>query len=58
MDAKYNIHLDRADFLNSELVSLVDELSKRNLRFEEAALFQIEIYKIYREMVTLKASDS
>ena len=58
MDAEYNIHSDRADFLNSELVSLVDEMAKRNLGFKEAALFQIEIYKIYGEIVTLKASGS
>ncbi len=57
MLSTYNIHLDRAKLLNSELISVVKELAELNVGFEEFALFQVQEISI-PESVTLKASGS
>jgi hypothetical protein len=63
LDTRYNIHPDRAQLLNSELIGLVEELSKLKLGFEETALYQLEINKMFEgipipESATLISSGS
>jgi hypothetical protein len=63
LDTQYNIHPDRAQLLNSELIGLVEELSKLKLGFEETALYQLEINKMFEgipipESATLISSGS
>jgi hypothetical protein len=56
VDTEYNIHPDRAKLINSELISLVKEIAKLNIGFEEFDLLQAEINNLFKGLTVLEST--